>query len=101
MYNTCIHSYIIIYSYIYTHISLYIHIDGTKDQYKVTYSNGDSDVFDTVLCAIGRQADITKLGLDTLGVQVNPKTNKIIAVNEQTTVPNIYAIGMCVMCVIV
>ena len=68
-------------------------IAGGKDQYRVTYSNGDSDVFDTVLCAIGRQADVAKLGLEAQGVKVNPSNSKIIAVNEQTTVPHIYAIG--------
>lgn len=66
---------------------------STRDQFQVTYSNGDSDIFDTVLSAIGRRADTQKLNIESLGVTVNPANGKIIATNEQTTVPNIYAIG--------
>lgn len=68
--------------------------DGsTRDKFNVTYSNGESDIFDTVLCAIGRRADTQKLNIEALGVTVNPSNGKIIATNEQTSVPNIYAIG--------
>lgn len=62
-------------------------------KFKVTYSNGESDIFDTVLCAIGRYADVAGLGIDSLGVKMNPKSGKIECVNEQTSVPHIYAIG--------
>ncbi|GFT81870.1 thioredoxin reductase 1, cytoplasmic [Trichonephila clavipes] len=34
-----------------------------------------------------------KIGLDKVGVQVNPKNGKVPSVNEQTNVPHIYAIG--------
>ena len=69
--------------------------DSTKEtpQYKVTYSNGESDTYDTVLTAIGRRADTAGLGLDTLGLNINPNNGKIIATNEQTNIPHIYAIG--------
>jgi len=52
-----------------------------------------SDEFDTVLCAIGRLAETTKIGLDKAGVVVDPSSGKIPAVNEQTNVPHIYALG--------
>ncbi|CAD8131219.1 unnamed protein product [Paramecium sonneborni] len=56
-----------------------------------------SDVYDTVLLAIGRSADTQNLGLEQVGVQTNKESGKIIA-NESdlTSVPNIFAIGDCV-----
>ena len=45
------------------------------------------------MSAIGRYADVTGLGLDTIGVVTNPKTGKIVCSNEQTSVPHVYAIG--------
>jgi thioredoxin reductase (NADPH) len=41
----------------------------------------------------GRQADTLQLGLENVGVTVNPKNGKVICQNEQTSVPNIYAVG--------
>lgn len=64
-----------------------------RDQFIVTYSNGESDTYDTVLSAIGRRADTSNLNFDTIGVKINPSNGKIIATNEQSTVSNIYAIG--------
>jgi len=55
-------------------------------------SPGGSDEYDTVLAAIGRKADTSKLGLESGGVQTD-KGGKIPCVNEQTNVPHIYAIG--------
>lgn len=62
-------------------------------QIKVTFSDGSEDVFDTVLAAIGRYADTDKLGLDKVGIDVNPKNKRIIGKYEQSKCPNIYAIG--------
>merc|ERR1712070_347246 len=60
---------------------------------KVTFSDGTEEVFDTVLGAIGRMADTDKLGLEKLGVEVNPKNRRIIGKYEQTDCPNVYAVG--------
>lgn len=62
-------------------------------QIKVTFSDGSADTYDTVLSAIGRMADTEKLGLDKLGVEINPKNRRILAKYEQTKCPNIYAVG--------
>jgi len=62
-------------------------------QIKVTFSDGSEDTYDTVLAAVGRLADTEKLGLDKVGVKTNPKNRKIIADYEQSSCPNIYAIG--------
>jgi thioredoxin reductase len=50
-------------------------------------------------CPVGRYADTTLLNTQGVGVTVDDRTGKIICVNEQTSVPNIYAIGMSV-CVV-
>lgn len=61
----------------------------------VTYSNGASDTFDTVLCAVGRYADLEGLDLAALGTapQIDAKSGKLICTNEQTSIPHVYAIG--------
>lgn len=60
---------------------------------KVTFSDGSTDEYDTVLAAVGRTADTAGLGLDKVGVKTNPKNGKIVCTEEQTNCPNIYAIG--------
>jgi thioredoxin reductase (NADPH) len=64
-----------------------------NDQIKVTFSDGSSDIYDTVLGAIGRHADTHKLGLENVGIKTNPKNKKIYAQFEQTSTPNIYCVG--------
>lgn len=68
-------------------------IENGEKKIKVTFSDGSIDVYDTVLGAIGRRADTEKLNLECVGVQVNPKNGKIITKLEQSTCPNIYAVG--------
>lgn len=63
------------------------------DKIKVTFSDGQTDVFDTVLVAIGRSADTDKLGLENVGIETNPRNKKIPTKFEQSSAPNIYAIG--------
>jgi len=64
-----------------------------NDRIKVTFSDGTSDVYDTVLSAVGRTADTAKLGLESVNVVTNPKNRKIVTKCEQSSVPNIYAVG--------
>jgi thioredoxin/glutathione reductase (selenoprotein) len=57
-------------------------------------ASSQSEEFDTVLCAIGRYADLAGLDLGKAGmVKVNDRTGKLVCINEQTTVPHIYACG--------
>ena len=65
----------------------------SSGQIEVEFSDGTTDTFDTVLSAIGRTADTEKLGLEALGVKMNPKNRRIIGKNEQTDCPNIYVVG--------
>nr|XP_023026181.1 thioredoxin reductase 1, mitochondrial isoform X1 [Leptinotarsa decemlineata] len=64
---------------------------------KVTWVNAQkeefNDVFDTVLFAIGRRALTRELDLAKAGVKVAGDGEKIDAINEQTNVPHIYAVG--------
>jgi len=48
--------------------------------------------YDTVIWAIGREAETKKIGLDKAGVPVD-RLGKIHTVLERTNVPHIYAIG--------
>ncbi|KAJ0398883.1 hypothetical protein P43SY_001327 [Pythium insidiosum] len=64
---------------------------------RVTWTAPDGETvheeFDTVLNATGRDPDVSKLNLDKVGVKLNPKTGRILVNQEQTTTPNIFAIG--------
>ncbi|XP_076755891.1 thioredoxin reductase 1 isoform X3 [Xylocopa sonorina] len=57
--------------------------------------NGEmhKDTFDTVLFAIGRKPLTEELKPENAGIKIVPETAKIDAKNEQTNVPNIYAVG--------
>ena len=78
-------------------------IDG-KLLVKWTSENGQEfgDTFDTVLFAIGRRALTREMQVEKAGVQVAGDGEKIDAVNEQTNVPHIYAVGdvlyVCIIC---
>jgi thioredoxin reductase (NADPH) len=62
-------------------------------QIEVTFSDGSTDSYDTVLAAVGRTADTEKLGIARLGIKVNPKNQRILGKYEQTDCPNVYAVG--------
>ena len=60
---------------------------------RATLSNGHVDEYDTVLGAIGRTGDTSKLCLLNAGIKTNPSNGKIPAIHEQTSTPNVYVIG--------
>eukprot|EP00067_Danio_rerio_P029437 XP_009299529.1 thioredoxin reductase 2, mitochondrial isoform X1 [Danio rerio] len=52
------------------------------------------DTFNSVLWAVGRAPETKTLNLEKVGVKINKETGKIIvAADEATSVPNIFAIG--------
>lgn len=51
------------------------------------------DIYDTVLFAIGRRPLTEELKPENAGIKLVADTGKIDAINEQTNVPNIYAVG--------
>lgn len=64
----------------------------------VKYTNAEgaegSDIYDTVLFAIGRKPLTEDLKLNNAGIEIHPKSEKIIVdKKEQTNVENVYAIG--------
>ena len=62
---------------------------------RVTFSDGNSDEFDTVLAAVGRYMDVDQLGVGAesqVPLQFDPK-GKLLCKNEQTSIPHIYAVG--------
>ncbi|CAK65577.1 unnamed protein product (macronuclear) [Paramecium tetraurelia] len=82
--------------------SLPFHSEQKDDKILVKWrstvnSQEDGGAFDTVLMAIGRQANTQMLNLDKVGIKVNPNNNKIFAnyngEAERTEVDNIFAIG--------
>ncbi|PSN50240.1 Thioredoxin reductase 1 [Blattella germanica] len=73
-------------------------VEKVDCRYKVTWENvkegtTTSDIFDTVLFAIGRRALTKELELERAGVKYLPETGKIECVNEQTNVKHIFAVG--------
>lgn len=71
--------------------------EGKPGVIKVTaeYKDGTTyeDEFDTVIFAIGRDAE-TNIGLESIGVKLNKKNGRVIAdKREQSSLDNIYAIG--------
>jgi len=68
-------------------------LEKIGEKIKVTFSDGSEDIFDTVLVAIGRSGDTSSLGLENVGIECSPKNGKITTKNEQTSVPNVYAVG--------
>ncbi|KAJ1623346.1 thioredoxin reductase 3 [Pavlovales sp. CCMP2436] len=53
----------------------------------------ESDEYDTVLLAIGRDAQTANLGLECAGVRIDAASGKIVSDGEQTSAPHIHAIG--------
>lgn len=62
-------------------------------------ADGDSmdaeaeEEYDTVLMAVGRKALTEEVSAKQAGVHYDLRNKKIFAENEQTNVPNIFAIG--------
>ena len=68
-------------------------IRKSGDTMRVTLEDGTSVESNAILCAFGRKAFYQGLGLNTVGIRLNPW--EYIEVNDlyQTAIPNIYAVG--------
>src|SRR5204863_1592539 len=68
-------------------------VEAADDGLRATLSNGETQTFDRVLVAVGRQPNGNEIGLDTTGVAVDERG--FIAVDNQlrTNVAHIFAIG--------
>lgn len=67
--------------------------ERVDDAVRLTFESGESLTVDCALFAAGRQSNVDRLGLESVGVQTGKRG--VITVNEQyqTTVSNIYAAG--------
>jgi dihydrolipoamide dehydrogenase len=59
----------------------------------VTFSSGDTGVFDRVLVAVGRRPNGAALGLEAAGVNVDERGFVPVDVQQRTNVAHIFAIG--------
>ncbi|KAK7499594.1 hypothetical protein BaRGS_00009246 [Batillaria attramentaria] len=71
---------------------------GTPGRYKVTAKTTEGETiegeYNTILIAIGRDPCTSGIGLETVGVQLNPKTGRVVCNDQdQTSTAHIYAIG--------
>ncbi|KAL7676257.1 hypothetical protein ACOME3_002513 [Neoechinorhynchus agilis] len=81
-----------------------MNFDGTdKREVSVHYKNLDTDEtgciseVNTVIFAIGRDPVLDGLKLENAGdVLIDPKTKKIVTINEKTSADHVYAIGDCI-----
>jgi len=67
--------------------------DNGAKKLQVTFSDDTVDVYDNVLVAVGRTGCTSNLGLENAGIKTLQKNSKIEATLEQTSTPNVYAIG--------
>jgi pyruvate/2-oxoglutarate dehydrogenase complex dihydrolipoamide dehydrogenase (E3) component/uncharacterized membrane protein YdjX (TVP38/TMEM64 family) len=67
--------------------------DG-KDFLVCDHDRGTVEIpFDTLLIALGRQANTTGFGLEELGVELTPKATIQVDDHMRTNIPNVYACG--------
>ncbi|BET01964.1 thioredoxin reductase [Nesidiocoris tenuis] len=63
-------------------------------KWKNTQDNTEhSGVFDTVLMAIGRRPLTEELKAEEVGLELHPRSKKFVSDNEETNIPNIFAVG--------
>jgi dihydrolipoamide dehydrogenase len=70
-----------------------VSVSAQKNGLKVELSNGDSQLFDRVLVAVGRKPSGSAVGADTAGVAVDDRGFIRVDRHLRTNVPWIYAIG--------
>lgn len=73
-------------------------VKGNEKAVGCHYKNSETgeeayEEYDTVLLAIGRKGEATKLGLQNAGIWFSERSGKVEAVCERTNVPNIFCIG--------
>jgi glutathione reductase (NADPH) len=63
------------------------------DGLTAVFTDGNEKKFDFILAAIGRVANVTRLNLEAVGVQLNERGNIKVDEYENTNVEGIYAMG--------
>ena len=76
--------------------SVTVEEDGRKSVELLVNGKAKTIKVDTIMVAIGRDCDPSRMQVEKAGVQFNPKSNKIIGRDnekERTNVDHIYAVG--------
>ena len=68
-------------------------IDKSGNEYVTYLHDGITVTTDKVMFALGRQPNVTGLGLEDLGVKIHEHGGIEVDAYSQTSVPNIYAVG--------
>ena len=71
-------------------------VTASGSKCKVRHSGGAALACDRVLVAVGRVANTDDLGLETVGIQPNPRGEIPVGDNFATSAPGVYAIGDCI-----
>ena len=66
------------------------HSDG---RLLVTFTNGETETYDAVVSAIGRQAKTSALNLESAGIALDARAYIAVDENYQTTAQGVYAVG--------
>ena len=76
-------------------------VDAENGEKVVTLGGGDAaetrERFDEILIGAGRAPNVEDMGLETLGVEFDPRTGIVVDDNLRTTNPAVYAAGDCCM----
>jgi dihydrolipoamide dehydrogenase len=70
-------------------------VDDDGAQLTVHFGEGESVQADLMLVSVGRGPNVLDLGLEAIGVDLDPRTGVAADERRRTTVPNVYAVGDC------
>jgi len=70
-------------------------VEETGDGLRVHFGEGETVDADLMLVSVGRGPLVQGLGLEEIGVELDPRKGIAADEHRRTTVPNIYAVGDC------
>jgi glutathione reductase (NADPH) len=71
-------------------------IDRDGDHLIATLSTGDTVTADVLLCALGRLPNTAGIGLEEVGVELDPRGAVVVDDHLQSSAPGIFAVGDCI-----
>ena len=70
-------------------------VDDDGSQLTVHFGEGETAQADLMLVSVGRGPTVENLGLEAIGVELDPRKGIAADEHRRTTVPHIYAVGDC------
>jgi dihydrolipoamide dehydrogenase len=70
-------------------------VEGSDNSLKVHFGDGETVKADLMLVSVGRGPAVQGLGLEEIGVELDPRKGIAADERRRTTVPNIFAVGDC------